>query len=64
MLAQSETGAVAFPPQLAARSISYLATEKLIFANCFLIRVVLDSLVAHHDTMMYPRMYGLMSFED
>ena len=44
--------------------VSYLATEKPIFAKCFVIRFVLDSLAVHHDTLMYPGMYELMSFEE
>ena len=64
MLAQSNTGAVGFSPQLADGRIHYLAAEKLNFANCFVIRFVLDILAVHHDTLRYPGMYQLMSFED
>ena len=44
--------------------ISYLASEKLNFANCFVSRFVLESLAVLHDTLRYPGMYQLMSFED
>ena len=64
MLAQSNTGAVGFSLQLADRRISYLATDKLNFANCFVIRFVLNSLAVHHDTLRYPGMYPFLSFED
>ena len=64
MLAQSNPGAVGFSAQQATLRISYLATEKLNFANCFVIRFVLDSLAAHHDTLRYPGTYRLRSFED
>ena len=57
MLAQSNTGAVGFSPQLADGRISYLATDKLNFANCFVIRFVLDSLVVPHDTLRYAGMH-------
>ena len=64
MLAQSNAEAVGFWPQQADLRISYPASEKLIFANSFEIRFLLDSLVVHHDALRYPRMYRLMSFED
>ena len=63
MLAQSNTGAVGFSLQLADGRISYLATDKLNFANCFVIRFVLDSLAVLHDTLSYPGMYSFMSYE-
>ena len=63
MLAQGNAGAVGFSPQLAEERISYLPTEKFNFANCFVIPFVPDSIAAHHDTLTYPGMYRLMSFE-
>ena len=64
MLAQSNTGAKGFSPQLADGRIHYLATEKSNFENCFLIRFVLDSLAVHHDALRHSGMYELMSCED
>ena len=64
MPAQSNPGAAGFSAQQATLRISYLATEKLNFANCFVIRFVLDTLAVHRDTLRYPGMYQLMSFED
>ena len=64
MLTQSNPGAVGFPLQQATLRIHYLATEKLILGNCFVIRFVFDCLVVHHDTLRYPVMYRLMSFKD
>ena len=63
MLAQGNTGAVGFPPQLADGRINCLAAEKLNSANCFVIRFVLDSLAVHHDTLVHPGMYQMMSPE-
>ena len=63
MLAQSNPGAVGFSLQLADFRIHYLATKKLNFANCFVNRFVLDSLAVLHDTLRYPGMYRLMSYE-
>ena len=64
MLAQSNTVAVGFSLHLGDGRISYLATKKLNFANCFVIRFVLGYLAVNHDTLRYLGMYELMSFED
>ena len=44
-------------------ALSYLATKKLNFANCFVIRLLLDSLAVLHDTLRYPGLYRLVSYE-
>ena len=54
MLAQRNTGAVAFSPQQATERISYLATETFNFANCFVFRFVLESLAFLNDNLVYP----------
>ena len=47
-------GAVGFSPQQAALRIHSLAAEKLIFEIFVVIRFVLEGLLVHHDTLMYP----------
>ena len=64
MLAQSNPGAGGFSPQQATLRIHYLATEKLFFGIRSAIRFILDSLLAHQDTLWYPGKYRLGSFED
>ena len=61
--AASDTEAAGFSPQVAARTISYLATEKSTLADCYDVRVVLDCLVVQRDALRYPEVYRLMSFE-
>ena len=51
-------------PEAADERNNYLGTEKLNFANCVVIRFVLDSLALHDDTLRYPEIYQLMTFED
>ena len=57
VFAESNTGALAFSTLQAARSTSYHAIEKLIFANGFVIRFVSDSLLVQRDTLKYPEMW-------
>ena len=63
MLTKSNPGAV-FALELRCERIGYLATENTNFDNLSSIRFLLDSLKVHHDTLRYPGMYQLMSFED
>ena len=61
MLTQGSPGAAGFSPQQAALRISYLATEKLIYGICLVIRFALDCHVALGDTLRYLGMYQLIS---
>ena len=56
--------AVGFLLQQAIFRIRCLTTEKMISGYVVLIRSVLDRFKVHNDTLMNPRMYRFMSFED
>ena len=64
MLTKSKPGAVVFALGIGPARIGGLGTEKQIFGISLTIRLLLDSLVVHQDTLSYPGLCSLSSFED